>query len=124
MVGNNTKYSIQLSQTMGAVQSQLAAHYRHKGAGIYTINVGTWKKKICGNGHATKDDIRYTLEQVNPEYARACDRIDGDELQYRVPIQDRYDAALIGLYGLRISRTVEDDLDLADPRRTPRKGRG
>lgn len=82
LVGNNTKYSIQLAQTMGAVLSALVSYP------VYQVNVGTWKKEVLGNGSSKKDQVRAWLEANYPAYAVSCD---GD--------QDSYDATCIALYG-------------------------
>lgn len=82
LVGNNSKYSIQLAQTMGAVLSALVSYP------VYQVNVGTWKKEVLGNGSSKKDQVRAWLEANYPAYAVSCD---GD--------QDSYDATCIALYG-------------------------
>lgn len=82
LIGNNRKYSIRLSQTLGAVMSAL---YRYDE--VKLINNMTWKKAVIGKGNASKEDIRKYV--VDLGYAHLC----GDD-------QDQYDATAIGLYGV------------------------
>lgn len=97
LIGNNRKYSIQLSQTMGAVMAALAYV-----APIYLVNVSTWKKEVIGNGNSDKKAIRDYVLSRDSAYAALC----GSD-------QDQYDAACIGYYGVLISERAEL---LADPR--------
>lgn len=97
LIGNNRKYSIQLSQTIGAVLAALASD-----APIYLVNVSTWKKEVLGNGKADKTAIRDYVKGRDSAYAVLC----GSD-------QDKYDAACIGYYGVLISERAEL---LADPR--------
>jgi len=88
LIGNNKKYSIKLSQTMGAVLSEI---YRSHDK-IFTVNVSTWKKEVIGSGHASKEDIQSYLYSRDSAYAVLC----GND-------QDRFDAACIGYYGVLIA---------------------
>jgi Holliday junction resolvasome RuvABC endonuclease subunit len=90
LIGNNRKYSIQLSQMMGAA---LSALYRYDE--VRLVNVSTWKKEMIGSGNAKKEDIREYVTDLG--YASLC----GDD-------QDRFDAAVIGQYGLSRVYLVED----------------
>ena len=91
--GNNHKYSLQLAETKRAVMSALGPLAL---ADVRLVNVGTWKKMLLGNGHASKDDVRNYIG-VNTPYAPLC----GDD-------QDAYDATCIGLYGLSILARAAD----------------
>lgn len=97
LIGNNRKYSIQLSETKGAVMAALALH-----CDVRLVDNGTWKKQVLGNGHATKDDIRDYIRVTHGLYAPLC----GDD-------QDRYDACCIALYGRQIVQRSRH-LELAD----------
>lgn len=93
LIGNNRKYSIALSQTMGAVLS----HLSHKN--IYLVNVSTWKKKVVGSGNAAKNTVQNYMWQRDSAYAELCARD-----------QDRFDAACIGWYGVLIERQVAEGM--------------
>ena len=97
LVGNNHKYSLALTETKGAVMSALALH-----VDVRLVNVGTWKKAVLGNGHASKDQIRDYIHVTHGAYAPLC----GDD-------QDLYDACCIGLYGLAITEASRH-LQLSD----------
>src|SRR3954463_12412297 len=47
LVGNNTKYSIQLAETKGAVRSGLAM----SGTDVRMVNNMMWKKQVVGHGN-------------------------------------------------------------------------
>jgi Holliday junction resolvasome RuvABC endonuclease subunit len=96
LVGNNRKYSMQLAEAKGAVLSALSHLRGGQGTDIRLVNVGTWKKQVCGNGHASKEQVRNYITESHPSYAPLCE---GD--------QDLYDAACIGLYGLQILARAE-----------------
>lgn len=49
---------------------------------------GSWKKALCGNGSADKDEIRAWIEQHHPALAAACNGV-----------EDCYDAVGIALAG-------------------------
>jgi Holliday junction resolvasome RuvABC endonuclease subunit len=89
IVGNNTKYSLKLSQTAGAVMAGLSHLRSHQGLDIRMVGNKTWKKEVIGNGNSSKDVIRSWVIEYHPAYAALC----GDD-------QDEYDACCIGLYGL------------------------
>ena len=86
LVGNNRKYSLQLTELKGAVMSSLFT------LDVRTVNVQTWKREVVGNAHASKDQVRDYIHVTHGAYAPLC----GDD-------QDRYDATCIGLYGLLIT---------------------
>lgn len=96
LVGNNVKYSIQLSQVMGAVMVSLGLYGMEHCVGIYLVNNKTWKKDVLGNGNATKDLIQLWLYERDTAYSVLC----GDD-------QDRFDAACIGYYGCLIADRAE-----------------
>lgn len=96
LVGNNKKYSMQISQTYGAVLAALS----WDDIEVLAAPVGTWKKQVVGNGHASKKDIENYLGVVNERYPALC----GHD-------QDQYDAACVGLYGVMLSARAEGLLD-------------
>ena len=83
LVGNNVKYSMQLTEVRGAVMAALAMH-----VDVRLVNVATWKSKVVGDGHANKDSVRDYIHVTHGPYAPLC----GDD-------QDLYDACCIALYG-------------------------
>ena len=83
LIGNNRKYSLQLTEVRGAVMSALAME-----ADIRLVNVATWKSKVVGDGHANKDSVRDYIHVTHGAYAPLC----GSD-------QDLYDACCIALYG-------------------------
>lgn len=97
LIGNNRKYSMQLAETKGAVSSGLYPLRIQFGTDIRTVNVGTWKKQVIGNGKASKEDVQNYIRVTHSPYAPLC----GDD-------QDLYDAACVGLYGLLIHRRARD----------------
>ncbi len=86
LIGNNRKYSIQLTEVRGAVMAALALH-----TDVQLVNVSTWKAQVLGDGHASKDAVRDYIHVTHSAYAALC----GDD-------QDLYDAACISLYGHQI----------------------
>lgn len=92
LVGNNRGYSLALTEVKGALMATLASQ-----ADIRLVNVGTWKKQVVGQGHATKDDVKYYIDVTYPAYAPLC----GDN-------QDLYDAACVALYGRQILDRAAD----------------
>jgi Holliday junction resolvasome RuvABC endonuclease subunit len=86
LIGNNRKYSIQLTEVRGAVMAALALH-----ADVRLVNVATWKLQVIGDGHASKDQVRDYIHVSHSDYAALC----GSN-------QDLYDAACISLHGLQI----------------------
>lgn len=88
LIGNNRKYSIKLSQTMGACLLRLGELQQLKTFDVLLVNNKKWKKEVLLNGNATKDMIRNHVNAMNPSYAELCG---GD--------QDRYDATCIAYYG-------------------------
>jgi Holliday junction resolvasome RuvABC endonuclease subunit len=92
LIGNNRKYSIQLTEVKGAVMSSLAYL-----CDVRLVNVSTWKKQVVGDGHANKDSVRDYIHVTHPAYAPLC----GSD-------QDLYDAACIALYGRQIMDRASD----------------
>lgn len=88
LVGNNRKYSIQLSELLGATRAKVS----DLDVKVSVVNNKTWKKFVVGNGNSNKDAIRSYVEREFPVYAVTC----GDD-------QDQRDAACVGLYGARIA---------------------
>lgn len=86
LVGNNRKYSLQLTEVRGAVMAAQAIT-----TDVRMVNVATWKKQVVGDGHASKDQVKDYIDVTYGAYAALC----GDD-------QDLYDAACIGLYGRQI----------------------
>lgn len=97
LIGNNRKYSIALAQTMGAVLASLALLQAEDYFGIYTVNVSTWKKEVLGAGNASKDTIRDYIYSSHSAYSVLC----GSD-------QDRFDAACIGYYGVKLSLRAKE----------------
>lgn len=91
LIGNNRKYSIQLAQTMGAVQYGLGLASLEQELEVFTVNVSTWKAQVVGDGRASKTSVKNYIDVTHSAYAVVCE---GD--------QDRYDAACVGLYGLSV----------------------
>ncbi len=87
LIGNNRKYSIQLTEVRGAVMAALALS-----ADVRLVNVATWKAQVIGDGHANKDSVKDYIHVTHPAYAALC----GSD-------QDLYDAACIALHGLQIT---------------------
>lgn len=87
LVGNNRKYSLALTEVLGAVESGLS----ELPVRVDRVNVGTWKKEVVGNGYANKDAVRLWVTEEFPVYAVTC----GDD-------QDQFDAGCIALYGERV----------------------
>lgn len=86
LIGNNRKYSIQLTEVRGATMAALATH-----CDVQLVNVATWKAQVVGGGHASKDEVRDYIHVTHSAYAALC----GSD-------QDLYDAACISLYGRQI----------------------
>jgi Holliday junction resolvasome RuvABC endonuclease subunit len=91
IIGNNRKYSIQLSEAKGALLADLARLRLELGTDVRLVDNKTWKREVVGNGNASKDQVRDYIRVTHPAYAAFC----GDD-------QDCYDAACIGLYGFTI----------------------
>jgi len=81
---NNLDTAIKMAQTSGAV---CGAHTL-----TYLVHQATWKKGVCGDGHADKAAVRAWLDTHRPALAEACR---GD--------QDLYDAACIALFGRSVA---------------------
>lgn len=94
LIGNNRKYSIRLSQTMGAVLAGIGLI--PGGPEVILVNVGQWKKDVIGNGHATKQMVQEYILSRGSAYSELCG---GD--------QDRFDAACIGYYGVQLSARAD-----------------
>jgi len=102
LIGNNRKFSIQLSQTMGAVLaglglvSQISALTNHP-MGVYLVHNTAWKKELLEKGNAGKELVRDYIYSRDSAYAELC----GYD-------QDRFDAACIGYYGVVIANRAVD----------------
>jgi Holliday junction resolvasome RuvABC endonuclease subunit len=92
VVGNNQKYSLQLTEVRGAVMAALALY-----SDVRLVNNKTWKREVVGNGNATKDSVRDYIHVTHGAYAPLC----GDD-------QDLYDACCISLYGRQISERARN----------------
>ena len=103
LVGNNVKYSLQLTEVKGAVLAVLGPMMRLTALkGVIAVNNKTWKKEVLGNGNASKDMVREYLYSRDSAYSVLC----GND-------QDRFDAAAIGFYGYIVATRAES-LHLAD----------
>ena len=58
---------------------------------VYLVNVQTWKKTVCGTGHASKADVAAAVKQRWPEI--------------RTADQDILDASGVLLHGLAVERS-------------------
>ena len=87
--------------TSGALQGALA----YECVPVHLVNVGTWKREVVGNGHASKTDVGRLVRDDWPAAAAAV----GSD-------QDLLDAAAICLYGLKVQaragRIVEGGVGL------------
>lgn len=92
LIGNNRKYSLQLTEVRGAVMAALGRQWD-----VRLVNVATWKKQVVGDGHANKDSIRDYIHVTHGPYAPLC----GSD-------QDLYDACCIALYGRSIMERATD----------------
>ena len=92
LVGNNRKYSIQLTEVRGAVMAALAMDFD-----VRLVNNKTWKKQIVGDGNASKDSVRDYIHVTHGAYAPLC----GSD-------QDLYDATCIALYARHINDQAQD----------------
>jgi Holliday junction resolvasome RuvABC endonuclease subunit len=90
IIGNNRKYSIRLAECKGAVMASLSR--MRPGLDVRLVDNKAWKKKVVGNGNASKDQVRDYIDVTHPAYAPLCE---GD--------QDLYDACCVALYGLQIT---------------------
>lgn len=92
LIGNNRKYSLQLTEVRGAVMGALGRQWD-----VRLVNVATWKSQVVGDGHANKDSVRDYIHVTHGSYAPLC----GDD-------QDLYDAACIALYGRQTMERARD----------------
>jgi len=88
IIGNNNKYSMQLSETCGAVIGGLRLSPEQTDPNVHMVDNGTWKKELLLNGHASKSEVRNYIVDTHPAYAAFC----GED-------QDAFDACCIALYG-------------------------
>ena len=95
IIGNNRKYSMQISETCGGILAMMGPY----SLGVKTVMVDnkTWKRELILNGNASKDDVRNYITEVHPAYAAFC----GDD-------QDAYDACCVALYGVTILERAQD----------------
>lgn len=95
LVGRSVASTLVQAQVGGAV----IAAARNSGTKLKLVNVGTWKKQVCGKGNLQKPEVAEWLEKNWPE---AYDQAGGD--------QDLIDAACINRYGVlherRLSRRI------------------
>jgi len=91
IVGNNRKYSMQLSESCGAVIGALGLSPEQTDPKVEMVDNNTWKKELLLKGHASKSDIQNYIVDTHPAYAAFC----GDD-------QDAFDACCIALYGVQI----------------------
>lgn len=92
IIGNNRKYSLQLTEVKGAVMAALALH-----ADVRLVDNQVWKKAVVGHGNAGKDQVRDYIHVTHGAYAPLCE---GN--------QDLYDACCIALYGRQIMERAKD----------------
>lgn len=76
----NVKVAVGMGLSAGAALSRLP------GRSVLLGHPSLWKKALCGNGNASKDDVRAWIEKRHPTLAEACGQ---DE--------DRFDAVGIAL---------------------------
>lgn len=74
------------------VSGVVQACFVKAGFTVYLVNVQTWKSAYCGNGHASKDDVRRSLAGRWPKGARTA----GSD-------SDLIDAAAICDYGREVA---------------------
>lgn len=97
LLGNNTRLSIKLGQTMGAVLSGIGGVQQwNESPNVFLVNVSTWKKEVLGKGNASKEMVRMWVDELGEPYSAQCENN-----------QDRYDAVCIGFYGCLINQRAE-----------------
>lgn len=84
-----TRTTLVQAYVSGVVQ----ACFVRAGFSVYLVNTQTWKKVVCGNGHASKEAIAATVGQRWPTLVRI---VQSD--------QDLIDAAGCYLYGRTVSQ--------------------
>lgn len=57
------------------------------------VEPSLWKKALCDNGNASKDDVQRWVELHHPALAEAC-----------AGVEDRYDAVGIAVGGAALAR--------------------
>lgn len=82
----NVQTAVGMSISAGAALTQLP------GAVVLLKHPTVWKKELCGNGNADKDEIRRVVTAREPALAALC----GED-------QDRYDALGIALAGANLA---------------------
>lgn len=88
IIGNNRKYSMQISEVCGAVMGGLGVADTQSTPNVVMVDNGTWKRELLLKGHSSKEDIQNYIVDTHPAYAPFC----GDD-------QDAFDACCIALYG-------------------------
>lgn len=82
----NVKTLTGMALSAGAAMSQMPGR-------VVFLEPSLWKKALCDDGNASKDDIRAWVEHSHPALAEAC-----------LGIEDRYDAVGIALGGAALAR--------------------
>lgn len=80
----NLQSTIKVAKTVGLVEALLAPHVME----IHAVAVSSWKSKVVGHGHASKEDVVKWVDSHLPEMTGLCE---GN--------QDLHDATCIALYG-------------------------
>ena len=80
----NLQSTIKVAKTVGLVETLLAPHV----SDIHAVAVSSWKSKVVGHGHASKEDVVTWVDAHLPEMTGLCSGS-----------QDLYDATCIALYG-------------------------
>jgi Holliday junction resolvasome RuvABC endonuclease subunit len=91
LVGNNRNYSLMIAQCLGAVAAELSVLNADFGTEIIFSNNKKWKRRVIGNGNASKEMIKIWVEGQHPAYAMQC-----------ANDQDRLDALCIAIDGHRV----------------------
>lgn len=101
VVSGRANQCIVQAYTSGAAQAAFVS----EGFEVYLVSIGTWKKDVCGNGAAKKEDVARTIKFVWPKAAQMAGKD-----------QDLLDAAAISYFG-RFNEIREGRMDTGSPRR-------
>jgi Holliday junction resolvasome RuvABC endonuclease subunit len=91
IIGNNRKYSMQISEVCGAVMGGLGLADSDSTPKVDLVDNKTWKSELLANGNASKEEVQNYIIETHPAYAAFC----GED-------QDAFDACCIALYGCLI----------------------
>ena len=76
---------------LGGVSGAFQAGCVGRGFEVRMVPAPSWKKTLCGNGHATKEDVKRAVEGKFPDVAR--------HVQNSKFVQDCYDSYGVAVYG-------------------------